>query len=297
MSISTIWKNYEANSELSQSKQLERLIEEAEAVVLGIGAGMSASAGFTYIGDRFEKNFSDFIEKYGLLDMLQASLYNFESTPEYWAFQSRFVLLNYFDQPVGKAYTDLLNILENKEKDYHIITTNADNAFHIANYDMDKVFHIQGEYGLMQCSKHCHQKTYQDEELMRKMAEQQKNMAVPRDLIPLCPKCGAPMEINKRNAEKGMVEDADFHAQLDRYNAFLEKVNDKKVLFLEIGIGHTTPQFVRQPFQKETKKNEQAVYAIMNQKNYRIPKEIREQTIRFDGDIQETFSEIRNSLI
>jgi len=294
MSISTIWKNNETNSELTQPEQLESLIEEAEAIVLGIGAGMSASAGFTYIGDRFEKNFPDFIEKYGLLDMLQASLYSFENTAEYWAFQSRFVLLNYFDQPVGKAYIDLLDILENKQKDYHIITTNADNAFHIAGYDMTKVFHIQGEYELMQCSKHCHSQTYQNEELMREMVEQQENMEIPRDLIPLCPKCGAPMEVNKRNAEKGMVEDADFRAQLDRYNAFLEKVNDKKVLFLEIGIGHTTPQFVRQPFQRETKENDKAVYAIMNQKNYRIPKEIRDRTVRFGRDIQETFSEIRN---
>ena len=52
------------------------MIEEADAVIVGIGAGMSAADGFTYIGERFTKNFEDFIEKYGWLDMLQASLQN-----------------------------------------------------------------------------------------------------------------------------------------------------------------------------------------------------------------------------
>lgn len=287
----SMWKTLKQKDD-DQADQLNQLLDEAEAVVIGIGAGMSASTGFTYVGDRFTKNFPDFIEKYGLLDMLQASLYDFESTSEYWAFQSRFVLLNYFDQPLGKAYVDLKRILEEKNLNYHIITTNADNAFDIADYDMDKVFHIQGKYGLMQCSQHCHAQTYQDEEAIREMAAKQENREIPRDLIPLCPKCGAPMEVNKRNAEKGMVEDADFHAQLDRFNAFLEGVNDKKVLFLEVGIGHTTPQFVRQPFQKEVSNNDQAVYAVMNQKKYRIPKDIRPQTVHFDKDIEDTFDEV-----
>lgn len=285
----TTWQTTE---DKEQIQTLSDLMDEADAIVIGIGAGMSASAGFTYIGNRFEDNFPDFIEKYGLLDMLQASLFDFESTQEYWAFQSRFTLLNYFDQPVGQAYLDLKDILENKGTPWHIITTNADNAFHIANFDMDKVFHIQGEYGLMQCSQHCHDQTYQDEDLMREMVEKQENMEVPYELIPRCPKCGAPLEVNKRNAEKGMVESPDFYAQLDRYNAFLEDHKGEKVLFLEIGIGHTTPQFIRQPFQKEVKENKDAVYGVMNQKRYRIPGEIKDQTVLFTEDIEETFTQV-----
>src|SRR5699024_11901358 len=137
------------------------LIEEAETIVVGIGAGMSASTGFTYVGKRFTDAFPDFIEKYQLLDMLQASLFTFADEPEYWAFQSRFVLMNYFDQPTGQAYVDLKKILANKS--YHVITTNADNAFYAAAFNMDKVFRIKGEYDLLQCSNHCHQQTYQDE--------------------------------------------------------------------------------------------------------------------------------------
>lgn len=278
-----------------EPKRLAALLAEADAVLVGIGAGMSAADGFTYIGERFETAFPDFIEKYGFLDMLQASLYPFAGLEEYWAFQSRFVVLNYLDQPVGQAYLDLKEILETKP--YHIITTNADNAFVVAGYDMDKVFHIQGEYGLWQCSRFCHQQTYRDDALIRRMVVEQKDMKIPRNLIPYCPKCGAPFEINKRNAEKGMVEDADFFAQKERYDGFLAEHEGQKVLYLEIGVGYTTPQFIKQPFQAYTQSNPAALFVTMNQKQYRIPPAIRPQTVQLTSHIAALIAETKKCSI
>lgn len=291
MQLTKHWLDSKKESNLSQADLLKVLIEEAEAIVIGIGAGMSAATGFTYVGKRFTDAFPDFIEKYRFFDMLQASLFHFEDAEEYWAFQSRFSLLNFFDQPVGEAYTDLRKIMDGKN--YHVITTNADNAFYAANFDMDKVFRIQGEYGLLQCSERCHQETYHDEALMRKMVEEQSDMKVSKDLVPLCPKCGEMLEINKRNEEKGMVEDAHFHAQKALYEQFLADNENKKVLFLEIGVGHTTPQFIKHPFQQMTEQNEQALFVTMNQKPYFIPHAIRPQTIQIDEDIAEILHEIQ----
>ncbi|HLR64535.1 MAG TPA: NAD-dependent deacetylase [Pseudogracilibacillus sp.] len=268
---------------LTQTEGLYELIKEAEAVVLGVGAGLSAADGFTYIGKRFNQAFPDFIEKYHLLDMLQASLYEYESLEEFWAFQSRFIIMNYFDQPVGQSYVHLKNILANKA--FHVITTNADNGFHVSGIDMDKVFRIQGEYGLMQCIDHCHQQTYKDESLIRQMAAVQEDMQIPSDMIPYCPQCSAALEVNKRTEEKGMVEDEDFHAQKARYEQFLHDHQESKVLYLEIGVGHTTPQFIKHPFQKMTAENERALFVTMNAKDYYIPHEIRSQTIRITEDI------------
>lgn len=256
------WQTPVHESSLSQADVLNRLIDEAEAVVVGIGAGMSAATGFTYVGKRFTTRFR-FYRKYRFFDMLQASLFEFEDWQEYWAFQSRFSLLNYFDQPAGLAYVDMKEML--KDKNYHVITTNADNAFYAAEYDMDKVFRIQGEYGLWQCTEHCHQQTYQNEDLIREMVEKQSDMKVPADLVPYCPECGAPLEVNKRTEEKGMVEDGHFHEQKERYEQFLDENKDKKVLYLEIGVGHTTPQFIKHPFWKMTEENEQALFVTMNQ--------------------------------
>ncbi|MFB9974271.1 NAD-dependent deacetylase [Allobacillus sp. SKP2-8] len=290
--LNSFWQTSTQDASLSQADLLTQLIDEAEAVVVGIGAGMSAATGFTYVGKRFTDAFPDFIEKYRFFDMLQASLFEFEDRREYWAFQSRFCLLNYFDQPVGQAYVDLKQMLA--DKNYHVITTNADNAFYAAEYDMDKVFRIQGEYGLWQCTKHCHQQTYQNEALIREMAEKQSDMKVPEELVPYCPECGAPLEVNKRTEEKGMVEDGHFHEQKERYEQFLEENKDKKVLYLEIGVGHTTPQFIKHPFWKMTEENEKALFVTMNQKQYFIPHAIRPQTIQLDNDIAEIFQEAAN---
>ncbi|MBM7601441.1 NAD-dependent SIR2 family protein deacetylase [Virgibacillus halotolerans] len=281
--LKTQWQTLATESSVSQADCLHQLIEEAEAIVIGIGAGMSAATGFTYVGKRFTDAFPDFIAKYRFFDMLQASLFEFENAQEYWAFQSRFSLLNFFDQPVGQAYVDLRQMLA--DKNHHIITTNADNAFYAADFDMDKVFRIQGEYGLWQCSNHCHQQTYQDESLIRQMVREQSDMKVSEALIPYCPKCGAGLEVNKRTKEKGMVEDDHFHEQKARYEQFLKENQAKKILFLEIGVGHTTPQFIKHPFQQMTQANPKALFVTMNQKDYFTPHAVRSQTIRMDEDI------------
>lgn len=218
--------------------------------------------------------------------MLQASLFDFPSTQEYWAFESRFIALNYLDQPVGASYIALKELLANKP--HHIITTNADNAFAVADYDLEKVFHIQGEYILMQCSQMCHQETYRDNDLIRQMVDQQENMEIPYDLIPHCPKCGAVMEVNKRKAGKGMVESPNFFAQKARYEDFLAQHQGQAILFLDVGVGYTTPQFVKTPFQEMTANNPKAMYVPLNKKLYRIPDQIKGQTYRLDGDIADT---------
>jgi NAD-dependent SIR2 family protein deacetylase len=284
------WQALQKSASVSEADLLHQLINEAEAIVIGAGAGMSAAAGFTYVGKRFTDAFPDFINKYRLFDMLQASLFDFENPREYWAFQSRFTLLNYFDQPTGQAYVDLHQMMTNKN--YHVITTNADNAFHAAQFNMDKVFRIQGEYGLMQCSEHCHQKTYGDERLMRQMASEQSDMKIPEALIPYCPKCGAGLEINKRTEEKGMVEDEQFHEQRKHYEQFLADNRHRKILFLEIGVGNTTPQFIKHPFQKMTENNPDALFVTMNQKNYFIPHSIRPQTVQIKENIADVLHEI-----
>lgn len=279
-----IWRTLETTEE--ESRTLKGLIEEADAVVVGIGAGMSAADGFTYTGERFTSNFPDFIEKYKWLDMLQASLEKFPSWEEYWAFQSRFILLNYLDQGVGEGYLALKELLDHKA--HRVITTNADNAFYKAGFDMNKVIYYQGEYVRMQCSEFCHDKTYRDDELIRKMVREQKDLKIPSELVPRCPECHAPLEKNKRTAEKGMVEDQYFNERRDDYNDFLKAHNTEKTLFLEIGVGHTTPQFIKHPFWRETRTNDQALYAVMNQKQYRIPENIRSQAVFLTDDIQKT---------
>src|SRR5699024_1879897 len=185
----THWETLNYSKTLPQAELLNKLIDEAEAIVVGIGAGMSAATGFTYVGERFTKNFPDFIKKYNFFDMLQASLFEFEDLSEYWAFQSRVSLLNFFDQPVGKSYVDLREKLN--QKNYHIITSKNDNAFYAVDVEMNMVLRIQGEYGLCQCVNHCHQQMYSNDALMRQIVTEQKDMNIPTHLMPYFTNYGA----------------------------------------------------------------------------------------------------------
>lgn len=265
-----------------QIKKLKNEIETADAIMIGAGAGMSTSAGMRYDDERFKRHFSDFEEKYGFHDMYLGGFYPYETLEEYWAWWSRHILLNRYDVYAGKPYLDLLKAVKNK--DYFVITTNVDHQFQLAGFDKKRLFYTQGDYGLWQCSKPCHQKTYDNEEIVRRMAAEQRNMKIPTELIPKCPICGAPMVMNLRCDGK-FVQDNGWYAAEDRYNGFIKRHKNLHILFLELGVGFNTPVIIKYPFWKMTAENSNAVYACVNRGQALCPKEIESRSLCIDGDI------------
>ena len=277
----------------SQIEQLTEKIHTADAIVIGAGAGMSTSAGYTYSGKRFEDNFSDFIQKYGFKDMYSAGFYPFETLEEHWAYWSRYIYINRYAGTQGDAYKNLLELV--KDKDYFVLTTNVDHCFQNAGFDKRGLFYTQGDYGLWQCSKPCHEKTYDNEAIVRKMVAEQKNMRVPSDLIPYCPVCGAPMSMNLR-ADGTFVEDKGWHEASARYQEFLRRHTGLPILFLELGVGGNTPGIIKYPFWQMTYQNAKAIYAYINLSEACIPAEIRRQSISIAGDIGTTLERIKEGL-
>lgn len=278
-------RNLITTSTESYSEQINRLkneIENADAIVIGAGAGMSTSAGLTYDGERFEKYFSDFHKKYGISDMYSGGFYPYETLEEYWAWWSRHIYINRYDITAGKPYMDLLNIV--KDKDYFVLTTNVDHQFQLAGFDQKRLFYMQGDYGLWQCSKACHDKTYDNEETVRLMVETQKNMKIPSDLIPKCPICGAPMTMNLR-CDNSFVQDEGWYAAAERYEIFIRRHKGLHILFLELGVGTNTPVIIKYPFWKMTAQNPKATYVCINYGEAITPDAIKEQSICIDKDI------------
>ena len=261
---------------------LKQELETADAVVIGAGAGLSTSAGFTYTGKRFQKYFGDFIAKYGFRDMYSGGFYPFDSLEEHWAYWSRYIYINrYLDAP-KPVYSDLFRLVQ--EKDYFVLTTNVDHQFQKAGFDRHRLFYTQGDYGLWQCSKPCHQKTYDNEATVKKMLAEQKDMKIPTELVPYCPVCGAPMSMNLR-ADDTFVEDDGWHAAALRYEDFLRRHEGKHILFLELGVGGNTPVIIKYPFWRMTYQNPKAVYACVNLSEAYCPKEIQRRAICIDRDI------------
>lgn len=265
--------------------RLHRALEGADAVVIGAGAGLSASAGLVYDGARFRKYFSDFGQKYGFHDMYAGGFYPYPTPEEHWAYWSRYILINrYMDAP-KPVYQDLLALV--KDKDYFVLTTNVDHCFQKAGFDKHRLFYTQGDYGLWQCSRPCHSKTYDNEEAVRAMLAQQNSMKIPGELVPHCPVCGAPMSMNLR-ADGSFVEDSGWHKAARRYEEFLRRHEEMRVLFLELGVGGNTPGIIKYPFWRMTYQNPRAVYACVNLGEAWAPKEIAERSVCIDGDIGET---------
>ena len=277
----------------NSSEKIETLkqeIETAGAIVIGAGAGMSTSAGMSYDGERFEKNFADFHKKYGIRDMYSGGFYPYDTLEEYWAWWSRQIMVNRYEAGVGKPYQDLLELV--KDKDYFVITTNVDHQFQLAGFDKKRLFYTQGDYGLWQCSKPCHQKTYDNEETVRQMAAEQKNMKIPSELIPKCPVCGAPMTMNLR-CDMTFVQDDGWYAASNRYQDFIRRHEGLHILFLELGVGGNTPGIVKFSFWRMTEENPKAVYACINLGEAYAPKEIADRSLCIDGDIGEVLKKLK----
>lgn len=266
------------------SRQIDRLkqvLGTADAVLIGAGAGLSASAGLTYSGERFERYFSDFHQRYGITDMYSGGFYPYDTLEEYWAWWSRHIFYNrYADAPVP-VYQVLLSLVKNK--DYFVLTTNVDHQFQKAGFDKQRLFYTQGDYGLWQCSKACHNKTYDNESSVRRMVEQQQDMKIPSELIPHCPVCGAPMIMNLR-CDDTFVQDEGWYAAAERYSDFVKQHRSGKILYLELGVGNNTPAIIKYPFWRMTLQNLNAIYASINLENMMIP-QIENQSILINMDI------------
>ena len=251
---------------------------------MGAGAGLSTSAGFTYSGERFERHFADFIRKYGFTDMYSAGFYPFPTEEEHWAYWSRHIYYNRYVPAPKPVYDKLLKLL--KDKDYFVITTNVDHQFQKAGFDKQRLFYTQGDYGLFQCAKPCHQKTYDNEELVKRMIAEQMDMRIPSELIPHCPVCGGPMKVNLR-ADETFVEDEGWHAASERYTGFIRRHKDGRVLFLDLGSGGNTPVIFKIPFIRWTMQNPNATYATVNLGEAFTVDQIADRSIVINGDIGE----------
>ena len=273
----------------AQIKNLQTALREADTVVIGAGAGLSTSAGFVYTGERFEKYFSDFAEKYGIQDMYSGGFYPFATPEEHWAYWSRYIYINrYMDAP-KPVYDDLLKLVQ--DKDYFVITTNVDHCFQKAGFDKKRLFYTQGDYGLFQCSEPCCQETFENETAIREMVRRQEDMKVPTELLPVCPHCGKPLTMNLRSDNK-FVEDEGWHRAAERYENFLRTRAGGKILFLELGVGYNTPVIIKYPFWQMTAKNPNAIYACINQGQAVCPQEIQRQAICINIDLGNALQEL-----
>ena len=270
-------------------------IRNTDCVIIGAGAGASTAAGIQYGGKRFTDNFAEFIKKYGehyMTDMYAAGFYPYPSEEAKWGYWSKHALMNRFDPPALPLYTELYDIVKNKE--YFVLTTNVDHQFYKAGFDEKRIFATQGDYGKIQCQKACHPKTYDAKDLFRKMDKARRDCLIPSELVPKCPVCGGNMAMNLR-CDNYFVEDEAWHEAADRYAGFLEQHKDKKVVLLELGVGFNTPIIIRFPFEKMVRENSSYSLIRLNMDEAVVPESFGKRAIGIGGDMAKAITDIRGA--
>ena len=292
--------------DMEQIARLKKEIKEADAIVIGAGAGLSTSAGFTYSGERFEKWFSDFEEKYGFHDMYSGGFYPYKTKEEFWAYWARYIYVNrYMDAPKD-TYKKLYELV--KDKDYFVITTNVDHCFQKAGFDKKRLFYTQGDYGLFQSLNPDIRENFDNEEWVMKAMESQGfkkdengyftiptgsdiRMEIDSELIPKCPLDHSDVTMNLRS-DDSFLEDDGWNKASAAYSDFLRRHEDMHVLFLELGVGANTPVIIKYPFWQMTMANEKAVYACVNYNEAYCPSEIEDRAICINSDIDEVLNKL-----
>ena len=289
-----------------QVRKLKEKIQNAEAIVLGAGSGLSTAAGLTYSGERFHKYFFDFAKKYPIQDIYSGGFFPFESPEGFWAWWSRHIYFNRYVDAPSDVYGNLKKIVEGK--DYFVLTTNVDHQFQRAGFTKERLFYTQGDYGLFQSSRPTLAKTYDNQEIVEKMLEAQGfvrdnagifqlpedkklKMSIPTDLIPICPDDGLPMAMNLR-VDENFVEDAGWKMAAKRYQDFLHSHKGKHVLYWELGVGMNTPVIIKFPFWRYTDENPNAYYACLNLGEAGCSREISDRSICLNADIGQVLRDL-----
>lgn len=268
---------------------LRKKINEADAIAVGGASGMSAASGFVFYYQRdevFRKIAGSLEDKYGFHNFFDAFYHQGHTRGEHWAMILRETKYLY-ECPTGETYSDLAELLQGKN--YYIATTNQDAQFY-RTFSADKITCIQGDSRYWQCSRPCHDQIYYNQEKVVELCGKIEHDALPEDLIPRCPHCGAEMEPWVRGYH--FLQGAHYQQEMERYLNFLQQHSNAKTLFLELGVGMMTPMFIKEPFMNMVYQWPNAFYVTINPQHAIVPKEIARRSLAIHADIALTLKQL-----
>lgn len=278
------------NTVSPEVRRLSELIDGADAVLVGAASGMSAAAGYTFYYERdrmFLDNFAEFERKYGFSTGFDGFYHRYRKDTERWAFIAKMICM-ILEEGATQPYVDLHSLLDGKE--YHILTTNQDEQFNRV-FPEERISAIQGDWGLLQCSRPCHDGLYPSYDVCRRLRDSiDENLEVPEDMLPRCPRCGALMEPWVRS--RVFLEGERYRDEYGKVNDFIARNRGGKLLLLEIGVGRMTPMFIQEPFWNLTLNLPQSRYVTINPRDALVPREIASRGLAVREDVARVLGEL-----
>ena len=251
-------------------EKAKQAISSADAILIGAGAGMSVPAGIDLMDtESFARNYPAMLE-YGFTFGYQLMGYPYHDDRLRWGYLSS-SLNNMLKLGKDKTYQNLLQLVKNK--DYFVITTNIDRLFHKNDFSEDKIYTPQGDTFYFQCKLPCTDEVWDAREQIREMAanvDPETQFLTNEDLIPRCPNCGGEVYMNVRSG--GFFIDDPYQQGAKNLNNWLKENSQKKLLFLEIGVGYNTPGVIRYPFENMYSQLPHANFIRINSDHSDVPK-------------------------
>lgn len=270
------------------------LVCEADAIVVGIGSGMSSACGYDHYHPIPEFDQGGSLERFRRahdFETLMDGYYHLYATnEERWAFTAAYI--DYMESaPVGRAYRQLSALLA--ERDYFVLTTNVDGQVRRAFPDA-RTWLFQGDFAFLQCSQPCCDELWPADRYVKPMLDAMggEGVSVPPELLPRCPRCGWLMAPWVR--DEGFLEGEAWRAGKRRYEVFVEDalLGSARVLFLELGVGGMTPSIIELPFWDMVARHDNAFLIRINVGKTAEPRHLGERSLTVCADIADAMGRL-----
>lgn len=281
-------------------EHLSELIDDADAVVVGVGSGLSTASGYDFYhgSNLFDEAFEVFIKAYGFKTLFDGMYHLFSDNEQQWAFNA--AAASFVSAlPVGRPYQQLARILE--DKDHFVITTNVDGQIPRV-FDRGRYWLFQGDMRFMQCSQPCDEEVIFDQALIEHLISATYLDAdgaprVPSDLMPRCSYCHRLMVPWVRDTS--FLEGDLWLAQKAAYETFLTQYlaqGSGKVLFLELGVSSMTPSIIKMPFWDMVIRNPNAQYVEVNCAEQSTPLQLGDRATVITADLALVMQELEKQM-
>lgn len=263
-----------------QIQQAVSYFEQAEAIWIGAGAGLSVAAGVDFTDEKaFARDYPGMLQ-YGFrckLDMMGVWDLPQELT---WGYYLPHVKEVRFGDVRPSVYKQLLRLAE-QCGNYFVKTTNADGLFERNGFPKDRIFTPQGDYCRYQCLTPCTQETWSTESLFAEFLPRidRRSQQLPKGVHPKCPRCAGPTFLNVRGGD--WFVEKPYEAESERYSEWLRSNVGKRLLVVDLGSGFNTPMWIRWPAEKLVADHPKARLLRVNLHHSDVPAAIEDRSACF----------------
>lgn len=279
-------------------KRAQQIVADAEFILIGLGHGFNSE----YFVDDFDpavkqqwaldyddiehledaKNLNDIMNVFSYISPVNET--------DYWRLWSKIIWNNCYNSNFEYACKSLHNLV--KDKEYFIVTTNPDTLLIRSGFPKEKFYYPLGSFQYLQCNIGCSRQLWPADEFILPIF--QSLDAVRRlnsKVIPHCPHCGEYLVPNRYRTARVLINSKEGMTDSAGYEAFLEKVGNKKIALIEIGTSLQLPYAIRYRFENYVAVHPNASLLRFGGKDYGIKyKKSIPSTLFFSEDLDTVLS-------